>query len=282
MAPASAAASHTGARARHFHVRGIVVAHHGRMLRVLARTATVGSKTQHDRVLTLRLARSSKLRQSGHDVPAAAVSQGDAIDAFGVPAGTQLVIGSANVAPQPAEVLMGFVRAVNGPLAQISVTDVAGRSSDERSDDEMDSRLLTVDTSAATLHGGAVQNGQAVVVLGEDEENWVFAAADVFTFNVVPTVVAGTVTAVDDAAHTLTLSSSGDDASDTNDDDSSTTTNVDTSTASFFLDGNHGTTAPLGSHALVVGSTDSATGLLHAALVIAFDNSDDEPAGQQD
>ncbi|HVU72272.1 MAG TPA: hypothetical protein VHE83_04880 [Mycobacteriales bacterium] len=195
---AAPAAAH---KARPFHVQGIVVSRHGSTVRVLARTATVAGAVKHNKVVTLKLAKSSTLKQSGHRVSAATVTQGAAIDAFGVPAGTTLVVGTANVAPQPTEAVLGIVQALNGSIAQISVTHDKGRG-----DDELAHHLVTVDLSNATVNGDPVQTGEAVVVLGEDEGNRVFAAAQVFTFTVVPTVVPGKVTAVDDTARTLTLS----------------------------------------------------------------------------
>jgi hypothetical protein len=304
------AATHRPAKAKpvHFNVHGVVVAVHGNSVKVLTSTAKVGSKTVHNKVVTVTLTKKTKKTkhareaQHAHSLTAAtpdpaAPVVGTDIAAVGTVIGSTLVATSEMTTVLPAEALVGQVTAVSTDGSQFTVATHDQVDGDHAEHD--DNPGTTVTTAGAAVTGSAVAAGEYVVVLGESAEHEMLAAK-IYTFATAPTLAVGSVTASDQTAKTLTVDAQGaeHDGQDEGDqpDGSNPQVSVDASNAEIIVNGatpaaptpaassTSGTTpsstpAPaafpaVGDEVLTVGTAGSSPDTLVASLVFDFNQAD--------
>jgi hypothetical protein len=304
------AATHHPAKAKpvHFNVHGVVVGVHGNSVKVLTSTAKVGNKTVHNKVVTVTLTKKTKktrhatATQHAHSLAAATTDPaapvvGTDIAAVGTVIGSTLVATSETTTVLPAEALVGQISSVSADGSQFTVATHDQVDGDHAEHD--DNPGTTVTTAGAALTGPAVAAGEYVVVLGESAEHEMLAAK-IYTFTTAPTLAAGSVTAADQAAKTLTIDAQGaeHDGQDEGDqpDGSNPQVSVDASHAEILVNGatpapaapaassTSGTTpsstpAPaafpaVGDEVLTVGTAGSGPDTLVASLVFDFNQAD--------
>lgn len=302
------AESHHPAKAKpvHFTVHGVVVGVHGNSVKVLTSTAKVGSKTVHNKVITLTLTKKTKktkktkTAQRAHSTTtgtpdAAAPTVGTDITATGTVTGSTLVTTAETTTSLPAEALIGQVTAVSPDGSQFTVSTHDQVDGDHAEHDgEHGKDTTTVTTSGASVMGPAVAAAEYVVVLGESAEHEMLAAK-IYTFTSAPTLAAGAVTAADSSVKSLTVDaqSAEHDGQDQGDqpDGSNPQVSVDASNADVIVNGAQPAAAPstdpnatpalapaafpsVGDEVLTVGTPGSNPGSLVASLVFDFNQAD--------
>ena len=301
-APALASTGHHAAAVKRFQLQGIVLAVHGNKVKVLSRVAKVGSRTAHNRVLTLTLTprthKSAKPRAQ-HASRQAAALRTEAAAGPAVLAAGQDIVAAGTVAPNgalvatsetstvlAAEALVGKVTSVSADGSSFTVSRHDQVDGDHAEHDNSEGTLVSA-TGAKTV-GAPVAAGQYVVVLGEADDRDMLAAA-IYTFGAAPALAVGQVTSSNSDTSTVTIDARGSEHQGQEDADSEDGSNrsitIDASHADVVVNGvlpTAGSSASafpaVGDEILAVGTAGSTPTALTATLVFLFNQADNGSA----